>query len=56
VMAVTRHRHVSSLAPYLRPRINEVFEKVQEHFAAPRHEPTLTPGYDADDFKAVFGG
>ncbi len=56
VMAVTRHRHVSSLAPYLRPRIDEVFEKVQEHFAAPRPEPTLTPGYDADDYKAVFGG
>ncbi|WP_251039366.1 tyrosine-type recombinase/integrase [Arthrobacter sp. ISL-72] len=56
VMAVTRHRRVSSLAPYLRPRIDEVFEKVQEHFAAPRPEPTLTPGYDADDFSVVFGG
>lgn len=56
VMAVTRHRRVSSMAPYLRPRIDEVFEKVQEHFATPRPEPTLTPGYDADDFTVVFGG
>lgn len=56
VMAVTRHRHVSSMAPYLRPRIDEVFQKVQEHLAAPRPEPRLTPGYDADDFTAVFGG
>jgi integrase len=56
VMAVTRHRRVSSMSPYLRPRIDEVFEKVQEHFAAPRPERSLTPGYDADDFSAVFGG
>ena len=56
VMAVTRHRRVSSMAPYLRPRIDEVFQKVQEHFAAPRPEPKLTPGYDADDFTVVFGG
>ncbi|WP_211880840.1 site-specific integrase [Pseudarthrobacter albicanus] len=56
VMAVTRHRRVSSMAPYLRPRIDEVFQKVQEHFAAPRPEPTLTPVYDADDFTVVFGG
>lgn len=56
VMAVTRHRRVSSMTPYLRPRIDEVFEKVQEHFTAPKPEQTLTPGYDADDFRAVFGG
>jgi integrase len=56
VMAVTRHRRVSSMSPYLRPRIDEVFEKVQEHFASPRPERSLTPGYDADDFSAVFGG
>lgn len=56
VMAVTRHRRVSSMSPYLRPRIDEVFEKVQEHFANPVPERSLTPGYDADDFAAVFGG
>jgi integrase len=56
VMAVTRHRRVSSMDPYLRPRIDEVFEKVQEHFATPRPDKALTPGYDADDFSAVFGG
>jgi integrase len=56
VMAVTRHRRVSSMSPYLRPRIDDVFEKVQEHFATPRPERSLTPGYDADDFSAVFGG
>lgn len=56
VMAVSRHRRVSSMAPYLRPRIDEVFEKVQEHLAASRQHRTLSPGYDADDFTVVFGG
>jgi len=56
VMAVSRHRRVSSMSPYLRPRIDEVFEKVQEHFAAVPPERSLTAGYDPDDFAAVFGG
>lgn len=56
VMAVSRHRRVSSMAPYLRPRIDEVFQKVHEHLAVPRPDRTLTPGYDADDFTVVFGG
>lgn len=56
VMAVTRHLRVSSMAPYLRPRTDEVFEKVQEHFGAPRPARAMTPDYDADDFTAVFGG
>jgi len=56
VMAISRHRRLSSLTPYLRPRVEEVFAKVQQHFATPRPEPVLSPGYDADDFKAVFGG
>jgi hypothetical protein len=43
------------MAPYLRPRIEEVFQKVQEHLASPRPRPTLTPGYDPDDFAVVFG-
>ena len=36
--------------------VDEVFAKVQEHFASPRPEQTLTPGYDDEDFRAVFGG
>ena len=55
IMAVSRHRQVSSMAPYLRPRVDEVFQKVQEHMATPRPQPTLTPGYDPDDFSVVFG-
>jgi integrase len=55
VMTVTRHQHVTSLDPYLRPRVEEVFDRLQQHYAAPRPVPKPTPGYDADDFKTVFG-
>jgi integrase len=55
VMAVSRHRRLSSMTPYLRPRVDEVFAKVQQHFTAPRPEPVPTPGYDSEDFKTVFG-
>ena len=56
VMTVTRHQRVASLDPYLRPRVDEVFERLQQHYAQPRPSQTLTPGYDAEDFRAVFGG
>jgi integrase len=56
VMAVTRHRRVESLTPYMRPRIDDIFDKLQEHYAKPRPQTSYTPGYDADDVRTVFGG
>jgi integrase len=56
VMAVSRHQRVSSLDPYLRPRVEEIFGRLQQHYTQPRPAQTLTPGYDADDFRTVFGG
>jgi len=56
VMAVSRHRRVASLDPYLRPRVEQIFDRLQRHYNEPRPTQTLTPGYDAEDFKAVFGG
>lgn len=55
VMTVTRHQHVTSLDPYLRPRVEEVFDRLQQHYAAPRPATTPTPGYDDADFQTVFG-
>lgn len=55
VMAVTRHRRLASLTPYLRPRVEQMAEKMLEHYARPRPEQSLTTGYDPDDFKTVFG-
>jgi integrase len=56
VMAVSRHRRVASMAPYLRPRVEEIFDKLQQHFAQPKPTQTLSAGYDAEDFRVVFGG
>jgi integrase len=55
VMAVTRHRRVESMTPYLRPRVEEMFDKLQAHYTQPRPTQTYTPGYDADDVSTVFG-
>jgi integrase len=56
VMAVSRHQRVSSLDPYLRPRVDEIFDRLQQHSTQPKPAQTLTPGYDAADFRTVFGG
>jgi hypothetical protein len=44
------------MAPYLRPRVEEIFDKLQQHFAQPKPTQTLSAGYDAEDFRVVFGG
>ena len=55
VMAITRHAKVASLQPYLRPRVEQVIDKLQRHQSQPRPAPTPAPGYDVDDFRTVFG-
>lgn len=55
VMAVTRHRRVESMTPYLRPRVEEMFDKLQQHYSQPRPQQTFTPGYESDDVATVFG-
>lgn len=56
VQAVLRHQHLATTERYLRPRIEEMHDKLQEHFTRPRPERRFAAGYDVEDFKAVFGG
>lgn len=56
VMAVSRHQRIASLDPYLRPRVEQIFDQLQQHYTQPRPVQTLAPGYDAEDFRTVFGG
>ena len=56
VQAVLRHRQLSTTERYLQPRVEELHDKLQEHFTRPRPHRRFTPGYDADDFRTVFGG
>lgn len=55
VQTVMRHRHLATTEAYLQPRIEELHDKMQEHFRRPRPEPTYTTGYTAEDIATVFG-
>lgn len=56
VQAVLRHRHLSTTERYTRVRVEELIDKLQQHYARPQIERHYTPGYDAEDIRAVFGG
>lgn len=55
VQTIMRHRHLATTEAYLQPRIEELHDKLQEHFRRPRPEPTYTTGYAAEDIATVFG-
>jgi integrase/recombinase XerC len=54
---VMRHRRITTTGGYLRPRIDEVVAKVQEHYTRPKPAPTPLAGwqYDPLDLAEVFG-
>lgn len=56
VQAVLRHRHLSTTERYTRPRVEELIDKLQQHYARPQVERHFSPGYDPADVRAVFGG
>ena len=56
VQTILRHRHLSATEQYLQPRVEELHDKLQEHFfTRSRPEPTYSTGYAADDIATVFG-
>lgn len=56
VQTVMRHRHLATTETYLIPRIDELHDKVQQHFSRPRPTSSFATGYTAEDIAAVFGG
>jgi integrase len=56
VQTVLRHRQMSTTERYLQPHVDEVHDKLQEHFNRPRPQRRFAAGYDPDDFRTVFGG
>ncbi|MFC9429624.1 tyrosine-type recombinase/integrase [Streptomyces sp. NPDC056987] len=56
VRAILRHTDLATTGRYLSSRIEDLFDALQQHYARPRVERTIAPGYDPDDFRAVFGG
>ncbi|WP_117211138.1 tyrosine-type recombinase/integrase [Allorhizocola rhizosphaerae] len=55
---VMRHRHITTTSGYVRPRVDEVIAKLQEHYNRPAAPPVQADGwhYDQSDLDSVFGG
>lgn len=56
VQAIMRHANVQTTSRYLEVRVEELFDKLHEHYNRPRVELSYPSGYSADDIAAVFGG
>lgn len=55
VQTILRHAHLSTTERYLAVRVEDLFNKMQEHYSRPRPERRFNPGYNPDDIQAVFG-
>ncbi|MGW0252626.1 tyrosine-type recombinase/integrase [Nocardia goodfellowii] len=56
VQAILRHANIETTGRYTRVRVEELFDKLQEHYNRPRPAPLYTAGYADEDIRAVFGG
>jgi integrase len=56
VQAIMRHANIQTTSRYLTARVEEMFDKLAEHYSTPRPATSYPTGYSADDIKAVFGG
>ncbi|WP_433756336.1 hypothetical protein [Nocardia sp. CA-135398] len=55
VQTVMRHRHLSTTEVYLQSRVEELHDKLAEHYVRPRQERRFAADYAAEDIAAVFG-
>jgi integrase len=56
VQTILRHAHLDTTGHYLTARVEDMHDKLQEHYTRPRPQRSYPAGYDPDDVKAVFGG
>ena len=56
VQAILRHAHLDTTGRYLTARVEDMHDKLAEHYSRPRPQRAYTAGYDPEDIKAVFGG
>jgi integrase len=56
VQTVLRHAQVTTTQRYLATGVEELFDRMQEHYRRPRVERVYPAGYDPADVEAVFGG
>ncbi len=55
VQAVLRHASITTTGEYLAVRVEDLIDRMQEHYTRPRPKRAFAPGYDPDDIKVVFG-
>jgi integrase len=56
VQTILRHAHLDTTGHYLTARVEDMHDKLLEHYTRPRPQRSYPAGYDPDDVKAVFGG
>lgn len=56
VQTILRHAHLDTTGHYLTARVEDMHDKLQEHYTRPRPQRAYPAGYDPEDIKAVFGG
>jgi integrase len=56
VQTILRHAHLDTTGHYLVARIEDMHDKLQEHYTRPRPQRSYPAGYGPDDIKVVFGG
>jgi integrase len=56
VQAILRHAHLDTTGRYLTARVEDMHDKLAEHYSRPRPHRAYAAGYDPEDIKAVFGG
>ncbi|MEH0975166.1 site-specific integrase [Micromonospora sp. CPCC 205546] len=55
VQAILRHADIRVTGRYLVTRVEELFDKLAEHYQRPRPAAVYSAGYDPADVQAVFG-
>jgi integrase len=56
VQVILRHADIRVTDRYLTARVEDLVDKLAEHYNRPRPVMTYAPGYDPADIAAVFGG
>jgi integrase len=55
VQTILRHAHLDTTGRYLTARVEDLHDKLAEHYNRPRPRPVYPVGYDPADIKTVFG-
>lgn len=55
VQTILRHAHVTTTARYTVVGLEDLMDKLAEHYSRPPADRRWSPGYDSSDIEAVFG-